>query len=397
MADSRVGIEPSLTPNANQENTGVNHGGDGKTTEGSATSSLASERQGGEEERSGGREPKTSGLICTARESFWPLTPTKRKYLINRLLETGEIVLLDAPMKKGKSAVALHMALCVASGKPVFGEFSVTEPRCVLYLDKENASWLVADRIQRMCASLGISREEYLELPFHYFRRPPVWLDREEDRKKAAAFIDEVHPALIIYDTNIHFHLKNHNDATEVVSLFASWFHPTREIFGVSQVILAHQRKGSSTDWEPDAGKMVMGSYEWVGQVDGQWQMKGGKEDDTYVFSIPNQRQHVDLPPFSLKFNGFPETGTFDVEYLGPEAESEARRREIARAEDLILELLPPGQTRKTGEISSHLDAKQISQRTTERALRGLVTRGMLEQPGRGLYARRPSPEGGTA
>jgi hypothetical protein len=55
----------------------------------------------------------------------------------------------------GKTMVAQHMALCVAAGKPIFGEFSVERGR-VLHLDYEQGGYLSKERYQRLARGMGI-------------------------------------------------------------------------------------------------------------------------------------------------------------------------------------------------------------------------------------------------
>lgn len=67
--------------------------------------------------------------------------------IINNLIPAGLTVLAGAP-KRGKSWMALKMALCIASGEPFLGMSTVKG--AVLYLDLESKDYRVQDRLNKL-------------------------------------------------------------------------------------------------------------------------------------------------------------------------------------------------------------------------------------------------------
>jgi hypothetical protein len=77
---------------------------------------------------------------------------------IKDILPAGTTLLSGKP-KKGKSFLSLMMAICIASGHPVFGRET---PKCrVLYLGLEDSLRRLQRRVKQCSSKLGINRDEF--------------------------------------------------------------------------------------------------------------------------------------------------------------------------------------------------------------------------------------------
>jgi len=81
--------------------------------------------------------------------------PERPKFIINDWLPVGYASLIAGHGGVGKSGIALHLAVCIAAGRPFFG-LEVQRLR-VLYLSCEDREAVLHWRLSRICAHLGLS------------------------------------------------------------------------------------------------------------------------------------------------------------------------------------------------------------------------------------------------
>ena len=80
--------------------------------------------------------------------------PELPRFIISDWLPAGYATLLAGHGGVGKSAIALHLAVCIAAGLPFFG--LQVERRRVLYLSCEDRGSVLHWRLSRICAHLSI-------------------------------------------------------------------------------------------------------------------------------------------------------------------------------------------------------------------------------------------------
>lgn len=83
--------------------------------------------------------------------------PERPRFIMDPWLPCGYVTGIWGHGGVGKSGIALHLAVCVASGQPFFG-LQVQERR-VLYLSCEDRENILHWRLTRICAHLDISME----------------------------------------------------------------------------------------------------------------------------------------------------------------------------------------------------------------------------------------------
>jgi len=93
--------------------------------------------------------PAALDLAALARRE-----PEPPKFIVPDWLPAGYATLFAGHGGIGKSAIALHLAVCVAAGLPFFG--LQTERRRVLYLSCEDRESVLHWRLARICEHLGV-------------------------------------------------------------------------------------------------------------------------------------------------------------------------------------------------------------------------------------------------
>ena len=58
--------------------------------------------------------------------------------------------------KSFKSTIAMDMMMSVASGAPFLGKYPVEQAGTVLYIQNENAEWIMKDRFEKMLKNKGL-------------------------------------------------------------------------------------------------------------------------------------------------------------------------------------------------------------------------------------------------
>lgn len=91
--------------------------------------------------------------------------PKLHESIIEGLLRRGETANIIAPPKTGKSWLAYHFALCVATGSPLFGLDGVCETRLgrVLIIDNELHKPTIAKRIPDVAEAMGAMLRDYAD------------------------------------------------------------------------------------------------------------------------------------------------------------------------------------------------------------------------------------------
>lgn len=97
--------------------------------------------------------------VATIDQIFEPLPPVP--YLVQHLdLCPGAPLLVAGYGYSGKTMAAQSLALSVATGRPVWGAWSVARKGRVVHVDYEQGWRLTAERYQRLAYGMGIAKEE---------------------------------------------------------------------------------------------------------------------------------------------------------------------------------------------------------------------------------------------
>lgn len=83
--------------------------------------------------------------------------------VIAGLLRTGETGNLISASKRGKTHLAIYIALCICTGRRIFDRFRVSKPGLVLYIDAELHKNTLAKRILTVAQAMGLAPEDYAD------------------------------------------------------------------------------------------------------------------------------------------------------------------------------------------------------------------------------------------
>jgi hypothetical protein len=142
------------------------------------------------------------------RMAFRPLAeiermPEDERWLVEGLVSSGGLLVLAATPKSGKTWVSLAVGVSVASGKTLIGNFHVARPGRVMLFPAEDDVRSVRERIESLCAGIGISFED---LPIDVITADRLQLDREDDRALLEQLLAERQPKLLVLDSLVRLH-----------------------------------------------------------------------------------------------------------------------------------------------------------------------------------------------
>src|SRR5262249_26514765 len=128
----------------------------------------------------------------------------------------GMLVFVGGPPKKGKTWIGLALALAVATGRPLFGEYEIPEPRNVIYVALEGARVGIRARIGALARGLLLDPDAGDLDRLHVLYRPrPFDLVELDTQTWLFEQADELDAALVLIDVlRAAAHFKE-NDAGE--------------------------------------------------------------------------------------------------------------------------------------------------------------------------------------
>ncbi len=174
-------------------------------------------------------------------------------------LEPGDVGLLTAPGGVGKSMLCLSLAVAVASGQALFGQWQVGAPGDVLYLYSEDSPRVMHRRFHALSQQLGgIPTPDIYWMHFKCVRNRPPKLMIRGYQGLAQTQNDVIHalittlqqyprPRLVILDPMVKFHTLEENSNTEM-NQFLDLLGWIGEAVGSAILVTHHTTKGKSAD-----------------------------------------------------------------------------------------------------------------------------------------------------
>ncbi len=290
-----------------------------------------------------------------------------QEYIVDRLVPASSITILSGQSRSFKTYTLLDMALCVASGRPLFGQFA-TQETGVLIIDEENGERLLQKRLKQLNAAEN--------LPIYITSFGGFHLD-DKHIEEVLGFCAENNIGLIIIDALIRVHGADENSAKDMSKVFQKLRAFTKQ--DVAVLVTQHHRKmGANGDM--GAGNNLRGSSDILAAIDSH--IGVNRKDNLYLtFTQDKQRYDVELDPFQVKVNV--DDGGFSFEYLGLSNKPADKSAALYSA---VIELLAEYDELLQGELLERLMERGIA--TNEHELRKLLGRwvaeGALPQPKRG-------------
>jgi hypothetical protein len=204
------------------------------------------------------------------RSVSWPVfrdeSPDEHRWVVEGLIPAGALGFIAGPPKKGKTWLGIGIALAIATGTPLLGNYT-TEPRPVLYVALEGSRTGLRARIGALARGLGSDPDSSDLDQLHMLYRPrpfdlaglttAAWLAEEADRVDAALIVVDVLRAAARF---------RENDAEE----FAKVRDSLEPLLGADRTVLLlhHFGKLTETQKERSPGERMAGSGAMYGALD---------------------------------------------------------------------------------------------------------------------------------
>lgn len=281
-----------------------------------------------------------------------------QEYIVDRLVPASSITILSGQSRSFKTYTLLDMALCIANGRPLFGQFN-TQQVGVLIIDEENGERLLQKRLKQLHAAEN--------LPIYVTSFGGFQLD-DSHIEQVLNFCSENNIGLVIIDALIRVHGADENSAKDMSKVFQKLRAFTKQ--DVAVLVTQHHRKMGAAG-NMGAGNEMRGSSDILAAVDSHIAVSR-KESFYLTFTQEKQRYDIELDPFQVKVSV--DNDSFDFEYLG------VFRKPLDKSAILfpaVVELLTEHKQLLQGELLEKLAERDTT--TNEHELRKLLNRWVAE------------------
>lgn len=289
-------------------------------------------------------------------------------WLIPGLIPRYGVVVLAGKGGVGKSFLALHIAKCLLKGDKFLDLVDVRKSGKILIMDKENDLAVLKARLKMMDMA---DLESLIIYP-----NPDVFIDQEKGIEFIEQEIRAEKPDLVILDSWTQFLSRtDENNPIQVNNVIMSLRKLAQE-HNVCFLIIHHLRK--SQFYAVEQIDELRGSSALVNAVDAVILLRGGGVEKT----INTVKNRMGTPKhYSLDF--IVDEGKMLIK--GREIESPREITALIKCADEVKEYIRRAGGRATRrEIKDNMN---YSERTVDRAIQYLMSRGELIKVERGVYA----------
>lgn len=186
--------------------------------------------------------------------------------LVEGLWPEGAVGFIASPPKKGKTWLAIGLALSVATGNAFLSTFPVSRPRSVIYAALEGHRSALTHRIAALARGQGTDPDNPIENLHLIYKPRGMNLASPEWAQRLADAAETVEAELVIVDVLRAAALLKENSAEDFARL-VSTLSPVLA-GGRSLAFLHHFTKLSETSKERDPGERMSGSGAMYGALD---------------------------------------------------------------------------------------------------------------------------------
>lgn len=204
------------------------------------------------------------------RAQPWPEfrdeAPEEHRWLVDGLVPAGALAFIAGPPKKGKTWIGLALALAIATGRPLLGEYAAT-PGAVLYVALEGSRTGLRARIGALARGFGVDPDDaeldrlsmlYRPRPFNLAELSTAgWLSDEAHRIDAVLIVVDVLRAAARFQENVAEDFARVRDALEPLLAEER-----------TALLLHHFGKLTETQKERSPGERMAGTGAMYGALD---------------------------------------------------------------------------------------------------------------------------------
>lgn len=296
------------------------------------------------------------------------------EWLIERLIPPKAVGVWTGKRGSFKTFLTLSAVFCASRGLNFLGKYPCKQSR-VLYLDKENGTAIIKERVSLIKRGLGVEEQDF-DIAFICFSQ--LKIDNYEDMKLIEKVIADNNINLLVVDTYRRAISFDENSAGDVSFLFVDTLRPLVEKYNLSIVLIHHDRKGS-------------------GQGDEMDEIRGSSDLANYCdFILKNERKGKKIILKQLKCRNAPEIEPIEISYETDETSFikfnclgnyEPQTSEDKAVETLMVWISQKGITHfKTKEAQEIAFNKGIKKQNFFSALNSMQDLNLIKQVGRGEY-----------
>lgn len=193
--------------------------------------------------------------------------------------------------KSFKTTYVMDLAISVASGVPFLGKYEVDDPGPVIYVQNENATWILQDRMGKMIASKGIGGHATFnaddpqsidvelpqDMPLYFINQQGFQLDHPLHQEIFEEFVEKVKPVLVIFDP-LYLMFDGDINSAKDLNPVLNWMLKLKNDYKTGVIAVHHYNKGAGGGtWR--GGQRMLGSTTLHGWIESAWYLNRREED----------------------------------------------------------------------------------------------------------------------
>jgi hypothetical protein len=190
--------------------------------------------------------------------------------------------------KSMKTTLFMDAMISIATGAPFLGKYPVEETGPVLYIQNENAEWIMRDRFEKMLKSKGLVGKASFqegnpklkirfspEVPMNMVNQQGFTLTDEDHQAWLEETIAEMRPAVVVLDP---LYLMFDGDIASAQELFPilQYLLYLKNEYRCGIVLIHHWNKGGESK---RGGQRMLGSTTLHGWIESAWYLKSNPTD----------------------------------------------------------------------------------------------------------------------
>jgi hypothetical protein len=319
------------------------------------------------------QETRTESLILTV-DSYSDVLSRETQspgWIVPGFWMKGSHGIIAGEPKSFKTTLILDLMFSVASCTPFLGVHGVQHSGPTLFVQNENADWIIRDKLQKLMVSRGTAGRTRVngkqvevnwsrDLPMHFINQQGFTLDDAAYKEALEELIDRMRPAMVVLDPLYLMFSGDVNSAKDLAPVL-QWALRIRNEYGCALALVHHYNKGGEGK---RAGQRMLGSTTLHGWIESAWYIQAGESTDSVAHvSMEREFRGAGLHP---KRDLSIEMGDFgDMKYIITETEDEHH------SDDVLLLLEQSTQPLSQSAVSQALG---ISRRQAKTALDRLVS-----------------------
>jgi hypothetical protein len=303
---------------------------------------------------------------------YTPISKVKAKrarWLIKEILPKGILVFISAPAKAGKTTLALHLAICLTTGRPFLGEYSIRRSRRVkvLYISLEDHMGETKVKVKNMLNGR--------RFPKYFLLLNANSINLPDDFGKINADIENSKADVVVFDTLRRSHTSDENSSSDMSPILNGLRKIVRER-KITVIIIHHT--GHEVKHKENSGDWLRGTSDY----NAVWETLIGLEKfsgsvKTRVFH--KYRSGLEFSYKVIKGDKVDDsTGDYPVVDL---AYLDADRELHIRDENTLIDILKVSSA-SANELEEKLKSKHFSRPRIDKALKRLEMQGKVSKEG---------------